>query len=147
MLAYHYFHKQPTSDKCLILQGSVVSYRATSNNFTYGSSKFAVRGLFTNLRQNALSEGIRVNMSAPGYVRTNIFSEERFDEIESSGIELAAMKDAVDCVLLFATKSDFAGRVVTVLSRKYAAGGLEEIKDDDHALEALYAKFATAKST
>jgi NAD(P)-dependent dehydrogenase (short-subunit alcohol dehydrogenase family) len=62
-LARHYFNKGDASrDKSLILKASLAGYLDLLGATQYNTSKFAVRGMFANLRHAPLS---RVNLLAP----------------------------------------------------------------------------------
>lgn len=71
-LAQHYFIKQngqvplpSQEDTCLILIGSVASFIDGGRAPLYGTTKWAVRGLFHNLRRMAHYYGSRVNLITP----------------------------------------------------------------------------------
>lgn len=71
-LAFHYLRRQPDRDRCLILKSSLAGYMDLPGMVQYNTSKFGVRGLFSNLRNTSLKQGVRVNLVAPWLVEKGL---------------------------------------------------------------------------
>lgn len=76
-LALHYFSKQPDTperDRCLILGGSIAGYIDQAATIQYTAGKFALRGLLRTLRSTVWVAGVRVNLIAPWYVSSVVYT-------------------------------------------------------------------------
>jgi 5'-hydroxyaverantin dehydrogenase len=72
-LAMHYFRlpgmQARTNNKAITFVSSMAGYTSLPGGTLYMTSKFGVRGLFHSMRKYVGSEGVRVNLVAPTYVR------------------------------------------------------------------------------
>lgn len=111
-LAFHYFRRQPldaSRDRCLILKSSLAGYVDLPGSIQYNASKFGVRGLMCSLRRTAWEQGIRVNLTAPWYVKTPIMAPAILDYLDGVGIGFASTEDAARAMLLIATDKTING--------------------------------------
>ncbi|OBS22584.1 hypothetical protein FPOA_08920 [Fusarium poae] len=138
-LAMYYFVSQngtqphkDQEDTCLILVSSGAGFVDVPRAPEYSSTKWAVRGIMHALRRTAFYYGSRVNAIAPWYIRTSILSKEQFDEVGSSGVELATCEDAGECALRILSDSSFNGRTLFVCARKWAPRGYIDLGIEDY---------------
>ncbi|KAF2160121.1 hypothetical protein M409DRAFT_29418 [Zasmidium cellare ATCC 36951] len=109
-LANFYFSKQAKpSNKSLIITASLSSYIDHPFSPEYSASKWGVRGMMRSLRSTAGVTGMRVNLVAPWYIKTRIFSDEMVRVFEASGEEWALGEDAAGAVMHFAADSRING--------------------------------------
>ncbi|KAL6914681.1 hypothetical protein FSST1_012441 [Fusarium sambucinum] len=138
-LAMHYFVSQngtepqkDQEDTCLILISSGAGFVDVPRSPEYSSTKWAVRGIMHALRRTAFYYGSRVNVIAPWYIRTSILSKEQFDEVESSGVELATSEDAGECALRILSDTSINGRTLFACARKWAPRGYIDLDIEDY---------------
>ncbi|KAF7557421.1 hypothetical protein G7Z17_g638 [Cylindrodendrum hubeiense] len=134
-LALHYFRRQPqdsSRDRCLIIKGSVAAYADQPGSPQYNISKWGARGLFRNLRRTAWREGIRVNFTAPWYVRTPILSDRIIQYLESKGVNFATVDDCARAMLHIASDKEINGRAFGIVPREEAPEGYMDLEHDDY---------------
>lgn len=116
-LAIYYFKTHLGTDlsysKQIIFVSSMAGYTSMHGVMDYGSSKWAVRGLFRTLKDMPLflGEGMpkfRVNLIAPGWVRTAMTAA-IVDRLQESGQTVAEVSDVVHVALRMAVDDDVQG--------------------------------------
>ncbi|EKJ77383.1 hypothetical protein FPSE_02461 [Fusarium pseudograminearum CS3096] len=138
-LAMHYFvsqngtePRQDQDDTCFILISSGAGFVDVPRSPEYSSTKWAVRGIMHALRRTSFYYSSRVNVIAPWYIRTSILSKEQFDEVETSGVELATTEDAGECALRILSDKSINGRTLFVCARKWAPRGYIDLDIEDY---------------
>lgn len=134
-LARFYFNKQIDSeerDRCLILQGSIASYIDQPGVLQYNASKFALRGMMRTLRRTAHLDGIRVNLIAPWYIRTDIIGEVTTKSLDNNDVPFAETADAANAALRIASDQTIAGHALAIVPRKYVPNGFVDLDYDDY---------------
>ncbi|KAH6871219.1 short chain dehydrogenase reductase [Thelonectria olida] len=134
-LALHFFRNQPQEDardRCLIIKGSVAAYADQPGSPQYNMSKWGSRGLFRNLRRTSWREGIRVNFTAPWYVRTHILSSKIIEYLESEGVKFATVEDCAKAMLRIASDKEINGRAFGIVPKEEAPEGYVDLEHDDY---------------
>ena len=138
-LATHYFIKQngqtPSDnqeDTCLILIGSGAAFLDCLRIPQYSASKWAMRGIMHALRRTAFYYGSRVNVISPWYVKTNILSEEDFENVRKLGVEFALAEDAGQCLLRILSDTSVNGHSFFISARRWAKRGYIDFDIDDY---------------
>lgn len=117
------------SEKSVTLVGSLASYRALPSAADYSAAKWGVRGMFRSLRQLAPKVGVRVNLVAPGFVRTPLLGS-RLPLYEKLGIHFAKEEDVIDAVVKAVSDKTCSGTSFAI-----TAEGLTELVDDASDME------------
>ncbi|KAK2599986.1 hypothetical protein QQS21_005288 [Conoideocrella luteorostrata] len=108
----------PTSDKCLLLIGSIASIYPLAGQTHYTMSKHAICGLFRSLRMTAFmqsSSNLRVNMLAPYFVEQSRMLSTVADIAFLGGTAGGAtIPDVVDAATRLVADESIAGRALAV---------------------------------
>lgn len=72
------------------------------------------------LRRTAHYYGSRVNVISPWYVRTNILTDEAFQNVSRRGVEFATVEDAGRCLFRILGDESVNGHSFFVCARKWA---------------------------
>jgi short-subunit dehydrogenase len=138
-LAMHYFMTQngtspnpSQTDTCLVLIGSGAAYLDCPRGPQYSASKYAMRGIMHSLRRTAYYYGSRINMISPWYVRTKILTDDDFDAVEKTGVQLATTEDAGQCLLRILSDIAINGRSLFISARKWAPKGYIDLDLDEY---------------
>lgn len=139
-LALWYFVKQNGTtpgpgqrDTSLTLIGSGGAFLDLLRAPQYAASKWAMRGVMRSLRRTAHLHGSRVNLVSPWYVRSKILTEEMFDQVEKTGVQIASMEDAQKALLRLCSDENVNGRALFVSPRKWKEEGFWDLDIDDYA--------------
>lgn len=137
-LAMHYFIKQNDTvpspsqqDTCLVLIGSGAGIHDCLRIPQYSASKWAARGIMHSLRRTAHLYGSRVNVIHPWYVKTNILSEQDFENVRAKGVDFATTEDAGQCLLRILDDPTMNGRSLFIAARKWASRGYIDLDLED----------------
>jgi len=106
---------EASTDRCILLIGSLASVAPLPGQIQYTMSKHAVAGLFRSLRATSFPHGIRVNMLAPYYVaQTNMLNplHEAFFLAGSAGP--ARVPDVIDAATRLVADEAIAGRSLMI---------------------------------
>jgi hypothetical protein len=66
------------------------------------------------------------------YVRTKILTEGQFDDVQKSGVQLATVEDAGQCLLRLLSDTGINGRSLFVSARKWAPRGYVDLDLDEY---------------
>ena len=138
-LAGHYFIKQngttvspEQEDTCLILVGSGAAFLDCLRIPQYSASKWAMRGIMHALRRTTFFYGSRVNVISPWYVKTNILTQQDWDNVAAKGIQFAEAEDAGKCLLRILADEAVNGHSFFLSVRKWAKIGFVDLDLDDY---------------
>ena len=110
--------------KSITLIGSLASYRSLPRAVEYSASKWGVRGMFRSIRQILPKAGVRVNMVAPGFVKTPLLAAS-VAMYEKLGVNFAKESDVVEAVVNVVCGTTCSGKAFTV-----TAHGVVELQDE-----------------
>ncbi|KAH7395530.1 short chain dehydrogenase/ reductase [Cadophora sp. MPI-SDFR-AT-0126] len=134
-LAAHYFRKQPDTedrDRCFIITGSMGSYTDSPGSWEYTASKHAVKGLMRTVRRSCWSQGIRINVLAPYWVKSAIRSPEMEAFLLGHGVQMALPEDCVAAMMRLACDRTINGHSLIIIGEKECKGGYRDAESDDH---------------
>lgn len=95
--------------RSIVLVDSVAGYGAIPGAVDYTASKFGVRGLFKSMIDEFMALGIRLNMIAPGYIRTPLTANIA-DKLEAAGVKFATIETAVEAVKVLTCGREINGK-------------------------------------
>lgn len=120
----------PATAKSIALIGSVGSYRALPRAVDYSASKWGLRGAFRSLRQQLPKIGVRVNLIAPGFVKTPLLAA-TVPMYEQLGVHFADEVDVVEAVVKTISDLTCSGKAFAVTSQ-----GIVELRDTASGMDA-----------
>ncbi|CAK4034375.1 Hypothetical predicted protein [Lecanosticta acicola] len=118
------------SVKSITLIGSLASYRALPRAVDYSASKWGVRGAFRSLRQQLPKIGVRINMIAPGFVKTPLLAH-TIPMYEQIGVHFVEEADVVEATVKVVSDVTCSGRAFAVGSQ-----GALELHDEAGGMDA-----------
>ncbi|KAI5464223.1 hypothetical protein BGZ63DRAFT_411973 [Mariannaea sp. PMI_226] len=128
-LALFYLPKNPRSDRCILLIGSVASLLPLPGQAQYCMSKHAVLGLFRSLRATAFTNGVRVNMLAPFFTSKTNMLKPGVEAVFFSGSPGAgSVEDVIGAATRLIADETIAGRSL-VIGPRIKANGVEGAED------------------
>lgn len=116
--------------KSITLMGSVGSYRALPRAVDYSASKWGVRGAFRSLRQQLPKVNCRINLIAPGFVKTPLLGS-TVAMYEKIGVHFAKEEDVVAAVMQAASDTTCSGIAFAVTSE-----GIARLQDEPAGMDA-----------
>ncbi|PMD37857.1 short chain dehydrogenase/ reductase [Hyaloscypha variabilis F] len=134
-LAAHYFRKQPDDverDRSFIITGSMGSYTDSPGSWEYTASKHAVKGLMRTVRRSSWSQGIRINVLAPYYVKSAIRTPEMEAFIYGHGVRMATPEDCVAAMMRLACDRTINGHSLIIVGEAECKEGYRDAENDDH---------------
>jgi len=75
---------------------------------------------------------LRTNKTLNRYVKTNILSEQDFEQVRSLGVEFATVEDAGQCLLRILSDPTVNGHSLFLSARKWAPRGYIDLDLDDY---------------
>ncbi|USW56818.1 Putative AMP-dependent synthetase/ligase, short-chain dehydrogenase/reductase SDR, ANL [Septoria linicola] len=91
-------HSGPAIPKSIVLLGSTSGFRPLAGKVDYSVTKWAIRGLFRNIRSVLPQYGIRINMMAPFWVPTPL-TQNQVPALERAGVKLGRLEDVMTGII------------------------------------------------
>ncbi|KAL4896308.1 NAD(P)-binding protein [Aspergillus ambiguus] len=143
-LALHYFRQSPkdgTSQRNLIITGSANSLYQSELNPVYAATKHALVGLTRSIAKPFHNEDIRVNILAPGLMKTSILSDELYSLLPADlllpvehfvnvTLDVLSGNDMVDTKGTRVSGSQLFGRTLEITDNKYYFREQEGFSDE-----------------
>ncbi|KAK2907565.1 carbonyl reductase family member 4 [Channa argus] len=104
-----------TQGAAIVNIGSVVGLKGNAGQCVYSASKAGLEGFTRSLAKEVASRNIRVNLVAPGFIRTDMTAELKEDMIRSIPLGRFGEPEEVAQVVLFLLESSYiTGQVLVV---------------------------------
>ena len=125
-LAHYYLRRSTSSDKSLVLVGSMASLGEIPGAPEYTAAKHGMLGLMRSLRRTSPNDGIRVNSIHPWFVETGIIDVR--EKLLLAGTQFAKIEDVVRAVNILSVNK-VNGRGLAIMSPD--VGIVDLFKTDD----------------
>ncbi|KAF9891286.1 hypothetical protein FE257_004850 [Aspergillus nanangensis] len=132
-LALHYFRQSPRNDhsqRNLIITGSCTSLYRAGSVPVYAGTKHALIGFARSIARRFHQDGIRVNIIAPGIVKTNFGNEQLWEKTPPDVI--IPMKHILDVTLSLLSGEDMVDSQGRQVSGPELFGRVVEITVNDY---------------